>query len=276
MLTAVARASIRRFAVSLPLRPRTSTQVAARIPSATSAVQLRPFSSTRWSGEAAGEAKPKKAKTKTTKKKPAAKKKPAPKKRVAETPEQKAKHEIKVLKEKALLKEPSKLPTTAWMVYIVRELKGVAVGKDLGSATRAVAESFKALSTFEVERLQAEADANRLANTETFKNWVRSHTAEEIYEANRARARLGRTFNKPHRKIPDDRVPSRPSSAYTLFVKDRWASGTVPGSAVGASKQLGSEWKALSEEQRQEYLAQAAKDQADYSAQMKAIIEEGS
>lgn len=80
-----------------------------------------------------------------------------------------------------------------------------------------------------------------------------SYTAEQIREANRARARLGRTYDKPHSKIADPRLPKRPALAYTLYVQDRFASGEIEGTVPEASKELAREWKALSEGEQKVY-----------------------
>lgn len=154
MLTAVARASLRRVAVSLPLRPLTGPLVARPSLSAVRAAQ--PFSSTPRVGEAAATKKekaPAAKKKSAAEKKPAAKKEAAPKKKKKKvlTPEEKEKADIRDLKKQALLKEPSKLPDSPWLVYVSQELKGAAVGNDFANATRAVSEKFKALSVGEHE-----------------------------------------------------------------------------------------------------------------------------
>ncbi|CAI4216766.1 unnamed protein product [Parascedosporium putredinis] len=272
MLSTLARAPLRRAAaVSLPLRPLTA-RVEARAPIAVSAatgpaLRTQPFSSTSWAGEAAkSKATKKKTVKKTTKKAAAAKPKPKPKKKKELTPEEKAKKEVKELRAKALLTEPKKLPDSKWLVYITQELKGTFVGGDLPGKTAAVSQAFKALSTFELERLQEKADANRLANVDAYKAWVESHTAQQIHEANLARARLNRKHDKSHRKISDDRQPKRPSTAYSLYVKARWASGEVSAvSAAEASKGLAAEWKGLSESEKQVYHDQAATEAARYA-----------
>ncbi|PKS10586.1 hypothetical protein jhhlp_002340 [Lomentospora prolificans] len=271
MLTTLARAPLRRAVVSLPLRPLTAP-ITARAPiAAAPALQTQPFSSTSWAGEAAKE-KSIKAKKKTTKK-TATKPKPKakPKKKVL-TPEEKAKKEAKELKVKALLHEPKKLPETKWLVFVAQELKGTSVGGDLAGKTAAVSQAFKSLSQFEHERLQEKAETNRLANTDAYKTWVETYTAQEIHEANLARGRLNRKFNKSHRKIVDDRQPKRPLTAYSLFVKARWASGQVnAASAADASKTLASEWKALPESEKQTYQDQAAAEASRYASEKAAF-----
>lgn len=103
------------------------------------------------------------------------------------------------------------------------------------------------------QRLQTKADANRASNAEKYKLWVESHTPEQIHEANLARARLARKGVKgvkAHRKITDERMPRRPASAYSLYVKERWASGDFDGSVVSTSAAIARDWKDLPEEEK--------------------------
>lgn len=39
-------------------------------------------------------------------------------------------------------------------------------------------------------------------------------------------------------------------NAYSLYVKERWATGNVGGGVIETSSQLGRDWKALSEGER--------------------------
>lgn len=275
MLTALARAPLRRVVVSLPLRPLSAPLAARALISSAPSPPTRPFSSTRWAGEAA-KGKSTTAKKKTTKKSTAtkakAKPKAKPKPKKALTPEEKAKKEVRELKAKALLTEPKKLPETKWLVYVTQELTGTSVGGDLAGKTTAVSQSFKTLSTFELERLQEKAENNRLANTDTYKTWVESHSAQEVHDANLARGRLNRKYKKSHRKIVDDRQPKRASTAYSLFIKAKWASGEVSASsAADASKALAAEWKSLSESEKQPYRDQAATEAARYASEKDAF-----
>jgi hypothetical protein len=81
---------------------------------------------------------------------------------------------------------------------------------------------------------------------------VESHPPEVILEANQARSRLKRVYNQNRRPISDERQPKRAGNPYALFTKSRWASGDFSGVSLPDSvKQISSEWKALSDSQRQ-------------------------
>ena len=81
-----------------------------------------------------------------------------------------------------------------------------------------------------------------------YKQWVESHTPEQIRVANLARTQL-RTKDPLHkwRAIHDDRIPKRPSSPMFFFCKERYASGDLKGIAlVDNARLLAREWAALS------------------------------
>lgn len=85
---------------------------------------------------------------------PAGPKKAAPKKRAKKvlSPEAKKKAEIRQLKQLALLKKPKTLPSRPWLLYFSHHAKeAAAAGHDLASMAKQLGESFKALSTSEVE-----------------------------------------------------------------------------------------------------------------------------
>jgi hypothetical protein len=80
-----------------------------------------------------------------------------------------------------------------------------------------------------------------------YKQWVESHTPEQIRVANLARTQL-RTKDPLHkwRAIHDDRIPKRPSSPMFFFCKERYASGDLKGIALGDNARLlAKEWAAL-------------------------------
>ncbi|OHF01385.1 HMG box protein, partial [Colletotrichum orchidophilum] len=270
MLTAIGRAATQRLLLrAAPLSvPRTQLFVAR-------ATACRGFSTSQWvrmpASQAATTTKTKKttgAKKKTAlkTKKPASKKpkakkviakKAAPKKRVKKqlTPEETQKLKVRQWKKTALLNEPKKLPTSAWLVYVTREHQTAESGSSLTERTKALAESFKNLSSYEVQRLQETADANKLTNNAAYKSWVETIQPTDVAEANRSRARLRNASGKQvPRTIRDERQPKRPHNAYALFVKARFASGEFSGERlVDAMKAMGNEWKQLSQSEKLAY-----------------------
>ncbi|KAF2496260.1 hypothetical protein BU16DRAFT_538827 [Lophium mytilinum] len=201
-----------------------------------------------------------------------------------ELAEQRARHNE--LKEAALMTLPKKLPISAWMVY-VSEIQEKGKGKS--PATEIMKQGgaqFKALTPAEREHYNHLANQNKAANEAAYKEWVLSHTPEQIRLANNARRQLraqytklknagnvksSRVYPKDTGPIKDERRVKRPQNAYMLFNKERRDSGEMKGISVpDSSRLITSEYKALSASEKKKYedLALAAKKQyaADFAA----------
>ncbi|CAK7566057.1 MAG: hypothetical protein SEPTF4163_003990 [Sporothrix epigloea] len=188
----------------------------------------------------------------------AAKKKKAAAKRKAMTPEEKTKLRVRELKKAALLKEPAKRPEHPWLLFIAEKTKGVKTSDgakaNLGKIMPELSQEFKALSPQELQRLRDTADQNRGFNAEDYEAWVGSHTAAQTVDANRARTQLNRIAKTRHRLIQDARIPKRPTSSFSLFTKERWATNEFSGRPlVEAARTLATEWKSLPATERQHY-----------------------
>ncbi|OTA96985.1 hypothetical protein M434DRAFT_392429 [Hypoxylon sp. CO27-5] len=193
------------------------------------------------------------------------------------SPEKKAVLERRELRKTALYTEPKLLPDTPWTIFVVEQTKGKTGGPDiLRNKMAQIAQDFKTLSSSEQQRLANIAEQNKLKNGAAYKAWVESHTPVEINHAIRARQVLKRKFNIPKsalKTIHDERLPKLPANSYSLFTKARWASGDFSNTKVGeAAKQIGREWKALTDTERHAYedLAKAAHD--DYEKQVESIL----
>ncbi|KAF2272596.1 uncharacterized protein EI97DRAFT_436836 [Westerdykella ornata] len=206
--------------------------------------------------KAAKKAAPKKKKTKAA----AAKKTQKPKKVL--TDEEKRKKLIKELKERALRQPVSKRSVAASDMFI-RD----ALGGSEGRTTTRIGEvwaKFRALTPAEREHYNHLATEENAARAKQYKDWVHSHTAEEIRVANVARARLRRLFKAEQKKPPkntakiedDRRVKKR--TPFNNFYTERLASGDFKGiEAKEWLKLAWKEWKALTEAEQQKYETQA-------------------
>ncbi|KAI0104802.1 hypothetical protein GGR51DRAFT_560802 [Nemania sp. FL0031] len=220
-----------------------------------------------------------KAKPKTKAK---AKAKAKPAKKRAKRPisdERKIVIERRALKNVALFTEPKLLATQPWQLYVAEQTQGKSDGESVTQKVSALAREYKALQPHEIERLESTSQQNRLANAATYKAWVETHTPQEIYDANRARKALKKKHNYPKgsvKIIQDDRIPKRPSTAYALFTKARWASGDFSGSSTPAIELMGriaGEWKNLKAAERQPYEDLARAQSASYEKATNAIID---
>lgn len=186
------------------------------------------------------------------------------------SPENQVILERRRLKKVTLYNEPKQLPTTPWMAFLVQQTQGKSEGGVI-QRMPAISQAFKALSPQEIQRLESAIEQNKLKNAAAYKAWVESHPTQEIYDANLARKLLKRKHDYPKGNltlIRDERLPKRPTNAFGLFTKARWASGdhstTKESIRVIASK-IASEWKGLSVAERQPYedLAKSESEQYD-------------
>lgn len=244
---------------------------------ATSAASKKTPAAKKPAKKAAAKKKPAK---KAAKPKAKAVKKPKTTKAKKElTDEEKAKIKIRALKAKALLKEqPGQLPVTAWTLFIFKNLKE-ALNKDPKPEFRDVmtqlSADYKALPEHEKEKLESEALKNKTANEIAFKNWVESHTVQEIRTANLARNMLRRAHSISAKStIPDPRFPKRPLTPYMAYVKSRYPAPEFEGvpNPTRLSK-ISAEWKTRGPEERKPYEKIAETDSARFKKEMDAFRE---
>ncbi|EKD15905.1 HMG box protein [Drepanopeziza brunnea f. sp. 'multigermtubi' MB_m1] len=200
----------------------------------------------------------KKAVKKPVKKKVA--KKPAVKKSAKKVLTDAQKEKLKVAKARKQLRElkktalsiPTAKPHTAWLIFFSQELK-----KDPGSGSAKCLEistRYNNLSPSELEPLNRIAVQNQAYNDAQYKQWVASHTTDEIRLANNARASLKSLTGKKWPHIEDPRLPKRPALPWSLFIAERWASGDLKGIRVkDCLPSLRKEWNALDPKKRQAY-----------------------
>ncbi|KAK4250452.1 hypothetical protein C7999DRAFT_38526 [Corynascus novoguineensis] len=274
MLSAIGRATARHAYVGgrLPIRstnqltPRTTAVVSSVIRIAPGfargfAAETDSTKTTRTKATKAGGKKPAKtaAKKAATSKATAAKKKPGPPKKPL-TEEEKAKIKIKELKKTALInEEPEKLPSTPWMVYLKERMQEVLAREPKPTFNEAVNElssNYKALPEAEKQRLEAESQKNKVIYEVNFRNWVDSHTVQEIREANLARQLLKRKYSiQAGQTIHDPRYPKQAINGYAAYVKSRYHApefeGVKPNDRV---VRIGAEWRALSPEERKPFI----------------------
>jgi hypothetical protein len=191
-------------------------------------------------------------------------KKPAKKKILTE--EQAEKLALKKLKAKAL-SFPKNKPHTAWGVLLSEYTKehastayntgfkdSAAKYKSLSPAELEVIDVFSSClsSLTEIQSYNHIANQNKTANEIALKQWIESHTPEQIRIANNARLQLKtKNLRGTWHQIQDDRQPKQPRRALNFFTKERHASGDLKGiSLAEAGRLVAREWNALSASER--------------------------
>ncbi|KAI0459409.1 hypothetical protein F5B21DRAFT_499589 [Xylaria acuta] len=247
--------------------------------------------STSKSAETTSAKKPaKKPATKKLAKKPAIKKtkakakpkpKPKPTPKRAKRPvseERKTMLERQSLKRTALFAEPNSLPTHVYQAFVVEKTQGKTDGRAVVNVMASVGRDFKALPSHEMERLKSVVGQNKLTNAATYKAWVESHSVQEIYDANLARKALKRKYRFPKKSVKlirDDRIPKKPTTAFGLFTKARWASGDYSSGGAPISEiasKIANQWKGLTAAERKPYEDLARSQVEHYEKETNAVL----
>ncbi|KFY13404.1 hypothetical protein V491_06410 [Pseudogymnoascus sp. VKM F-3775] len=180
------------------------------------------------------------------------------------------KTKIRDLKAK-ILTPPKSLPATAWTVLNVESISQNP-GIPLLEVVKDASARYKSFDASTREHYNQIANANKTTNDASYESWLASLSPQQIYDSNHAQQRLkqlGLIRPGKHLKIDDPRIPKRPSSAYILFVKERYTSGDFKGiSSVEAAKILTQEYKALSESEKKLYDDLAIAERERYIKEM--------
>ncbi|KAK7530077.1 hypothetical protein IWX49DRAFT_595487 [Phyllosticta citricarpa] len=205
-------------------------------------------------------------------------KKPAPKRRGLTERQKLLKEKAKTRENIAQLKataleEPKALPGSAWVLYVSEVFRKLPQGEKTNSVDviKKAAADFKNIGSSELERLQTQASDNKKRNHEAYTKWVRSHTPQQILEANKARNSLKRKLAVYKKnKINDDRLVKAPKTAYFAFFLER--AGSSEGSVPERAKQASQEWKNMSAAQKQKYEEIARQDLQRYLKEYKSVF----
>ncbi|KAL4809659.1 hypothetical protein BDV18DRAFT_83308 [Aspergillus unguis] len=219
-------------------------------------------------GRPAGKSQSKSTKTTKTAKKPAKK----PTKPRGLTEKQKENKKAKeLIQEKKELKQtaltiPKLLPVSAYALALQSKYAEVDIRaySNRNEAFKRASELAQAIGPEERQRYTEQAEANKVANHETYKTWVSRHTPLQIFEANKARRRLATLEKKSYPQIQDDRLVKRPLTAWIHFYTERLdknANSAIKDQAVS----IANEWKSLPDSAKAEYFRKAKVDQERYS-----------
>ncbi|KAG9545918.1 hypothetical protein KCU71_g17180, partial [Aureobasidium melanogenum] len=182
--------------------------------------------------------------------------------------EEKKKEEVKLLKTRSLT-PPKYRQLNPWSIYVKENSKSVA--GPVSESAKVLAQQFKNMSSIEKEHLNHQVNEHNAKSLREFQEWLSSHTPAQIYEANVARARLRKlTFDTSSKYAPikDDRLVKRPISSFLQYHNERLNSGDFRGiPAPIASKDIATEFKALTASEKKKYEDLAAKDVERYHRQ---------
>merc|ERR1719204_2394698 len=179
-----------------------------------------------------------------------------------------------------------KRPQTAYFLFTAAEraavkaaqpeLKVTQIAKELGKRWKALSDADKApfvakaaaaKKAYDAQLATYKQSADFAAHEQAIDDWKRGEKAGKAQAAGNAPK-----VTLP-RKPKDANCPKRPQSAYFFFTASRRAelSAAHPDKKITEiAKLMGAEWKALSEDDRAPFAAQAAKAKAAYAPKMEA------
>jgi uncharacterized low-complexity protein len=204
--------------------------------------------------------KAKKAATKDGETAVKAKRGPKPKPKPPLSEEQQHKLMIKQLKEWALFKsQPSEQGRNAYNIFCKKtttyygEAGGASHQEKLVAASKSKAEDWRNLPASEREEYEVLAAENRRANERAKGKWIESQPPELILMAQYARRRLAKEEKGHMEPLHDERIPKRPGTALSYFVKSRFQK-TDGKTTTDTFKALIDEWMAMSDAEKQPFI----------------------
>ncbi|EAW07831.1 HMG-box domain-containing protein [Aspergillus clavatus NRRL 1] len=233
--------------------------------------------------------KPTKSKKTTKTKKSRSKKaksKAKPKTRRTLTEKQKeakkAKESRETLKQLKLtaLEPPKKLPEFAWNLAVTMKIaEAKAKGLKGKEAFKEATQMAKSIGFDEnenvVQRVTAQAEANKAANEAAYNTWIKSFTPLQIKEANAARRRLAKLKNTRAYLLRDDRLVKRPLPAYMRYMMERTQEGDFKYMKVAdIAARVAEEWKGLTGAEKEKYLKQAEIEREQYRQRCREVYGE--
>ncbi|KAI5370241.1 Putative High mobility group box domain-containing protein [Septoria linicola] len=183
---------------------------------------------------------------------------------------EKKKTKIEDLKAAALPECPKRTGyTSAYQAYWSQTAKGSGgTASTINAMIKEAAAKWKEMGPADIEHYNHIRRTANEAAAANYKQWIESHSADQIRLANLARAQLRREFPKQKNKwveLQDERRPKRPQSPYLSFSLNRQSSGDFTNIKITErSKLISQEWKALSTSEKEKYEQLYKQDQARY------------
>ncbi|KAA8652137.1 hypothetical protein EYZ11_012792 [Aspergillus tanneri] len=195
-----------------------------------------------------------KASKKTTGKKKATKPKELSEKQKLTQERREFKKTIEALKITAL-EPPKRLVENLWNLAVqtkLSETKGeYKSGKEIFKAATDLA---KNISQEEKESFAATVKSNKEANEVAYKEWIKSHPAVQVRDANIARRRLARLTGRIFPPLRDDRLVKRPRNAFSFYMKERYGGGDFKHmTAPEMISQARQEWQGMTNIEKEKY-----------------------
>ncbi|KAF5322788.1 hypothetical protein D9619_000607 [Psilocybe cf. subviscida] len=185
---------------------------------------------------------------------------------------------------KSLLRPP-KLAPSAWQLYFtdwIQKQQAAGTRKlNVAQAAKEAGQEYACLSTAEKEPYKRRSQAMKDAREKEHDAYMRTLTPDDIKRENAFRAAQRKAGKSRKSNIKDPNAPKKPLSAYFMFlqrirsdpslVKDIFGD---EGETTKQSVLAAARWRAMTDAERQPFLAQAEQEKMEYEAARR-VYEEG-
>jgi hypothetical protein len=186
---------------------------------------------------------------------------------------------------KSMLRPP-KLAPSAWQLYftdwIQRQQASSSRKLNVAQAAKEAGQEYASLTEEEKEPYKRRSQAAKDVRERLHNEYMRTLTPEDIKRENAFRAAQRKAGKSRKSNIKDPNAPKKPLSAYFMFLQRIRASQELVreifGDETETTKQsvlAAAKWRAMTDEERKPFLAQAEQEKMEYEAARR-LYEDGS
>ncbi|MCJ1461660.1 hypothetical protein MMC07_000257 [Pseudocyphellaria aurata] len=184
---------------------------------------------------------------------------------------QKSKQKIAELKA-AALEPPKPAPSSVYLLVHIETSREMGPGANVGERARRTSTRYHGLSPERREHYNRILIEKKAAAKAAYRQWIESHTPDQIRLANHARALLHRRGMRKYSKLDDERQVKKHLTGYIFFSTERHASGAYAGiSLPERAKLLSQEWKALTAAEKKKFEDMESRDIQRHIQEMKTV-----
>ncbi|KIY49486.1 hypothetical protein FISHEDRAFT_25668, partial [Fistulina hepatica ATCC 64428] len=180
---------------------------------------------------------------------------------------------------------PPKLAPSAWQLYFtdwIQRQQATSTRKlNVAQAAKEAGQEYASLSAAEKEPYKRRSEAAKLAREKEYAAYMKTLTPEDIKRENAFRAAQRKAGKSRKSNIKDPNAPKKPLSAYFMFLQHIRADPRLVKEIFGEetettrqSSLAANHWRAMTDDQRKPFLAQAEREKMEYE-NARRLYEEG-
>ncbi|KAJ7167519.1 hypothetical protein C8R46DRAFT_1163071 [Mycena filopes] len=170
---------------------------------------------------------------------------------------------------KSMLRPP-KLAPSAWQLYftdwIQRQQASSSRKLNVAQAAKEAGQEYASLSEEEKEPYKRRSQAAKDIRERELHAYMRTLTPDDIKRENAFRAAQRKAGKSRKSNIKDPNAPKKPLSAYFMFLQRIRASRELVRETTRQSVLAAARWRAMTDEERRPFLAQAEQEKMEYEA----------